>query len=464
MTREDREETIAAISTPPGAGAISIVRLSGEMTFEILAKLFKKSRPGKEPIDWKARSHRVIHGFITDPDTGESVDEVVVIPYKSPSSYTGEDLAEINCHGSPLITRQILDLAVAAGARLARPGEFTKRAFLNGKLDLTQAEAVLDLIQCKTEKQGRLSVSTLKGGLGERIRDIRARIIELSTRIIAGIDFPEEVGELPLDDVEQIASEARKELERLAATSRAGRFLRDGLRMAIVGKPNVGKSSLLNQLLRFDRAIVTDVPGTTRDSIEEILDINGVPVTLIDTAGIRATDDHVERIGIDRTRKAIEESDLALIVFDVSSGWHDDERSIADLSRGVPTLEVANKIDLVNGRNAEETMLETSICRVSISARTGEGVESLTREIERFAIRDDLVSEAGGSLNQRQGQLCKRAAEALLLVEQAVKDGLPQDCLATDLKIAIEALSEVCGDEITEELITEVFANFCIGK
>lgn len=461
------QDTIAAISTPPGTGAIAIVRLSGANAIAILEKILSSSPETFKPLRWESRSHEAIHGYIWNPDIGELVDEVVAIPYKGPVTYTGEDIVEINCHGSPLLAREILDLTMRLGARLSQPGEFTKRAFLAGRMDLTQAEAVLDLIQARTTRQSRMAVNVLKGQLGHTIKEIRGRLMELLSRLIAGIDFPEEVGELPLDDMKPIVDQAAADLERLRKTARSGRFLRDGLRLSIVGRPNAGKSSLLNQFLAFERAIVTEIPGTTRDSIEEPFDINGIPVVLIDTAGVRITDDTVEKIGIERTARAIDESDLVLLVCDITQGWGKEEQEVLKLMHGQPFLLILNKIDQgdeKNGFASEIEQNENCIDLSKISAKTGQGVDDLKAKIEKFVVQDNSYTEAGGSLNQRQDELCLRASESLDDLKQSIANGMPEDCLATDLKTAIQCLSEACGDEVTEELITEVFSRFCIGK
>jgi tRNA modification GTPase len=502
--RSINDDTICALSTAPGVGAIAIVRLSGPQAFSIVQKIFLPRLSGAKissssslspPAlgDWQPKSHQATIGYIVQEKLGpeiqkqvEPVDEVVLIPYKGPNSYTGEDMVEINCHGSPIVTREILNLALAHGARLAQAGEFTKRGFLAGRIDLTQAEAVLDLIHSKTERQSRLALSVLKGQLGEEIKAVRSKLMELLTRIVAGIDFPEEVGDLATDDIESITHDCMARLDQLAKTSRSGRYLREGLKLAIVGRPNAGKSSLLNQMLNFERAIVTDIPGTTRDSIEEPVDVNGIPVILIDTAGVRVTEDAVEKIGIARTSKAIEASDLVVFLLDLSQGVGEEEEVIAakliEFER--PYLVVKNKVDLKNkaesenqrnqqeAENAEVPMLKNLAeakppvqpQAIEISARYGNGLELLKAAIEEWALAGSPLQELGGSLNQRQGQLCLRALESLTFLRDSVKAGLPHDCLGTDLRQAVDALDEISGVAVTEEVITEVFANFCIGK
>jgi tRNA modification GTPase len=534
------DDTIAAISTPAGAGAIAIVRLSGPMAWQIAQKIFSVAgtTTGDDRVP-QFKSHAAIHGYIKNPSTRYVLDEVVLIPYQGPNSYTGEDLVEVDCHGSPYVTNALLDLCLAQGARLARPGEFTQRAYLNVRMDLTQAEAVLDLIHSKTERQVRQALSALSGEIGTRISDVRNDLMELLARVVAGIDFPEEVGDIALDDLSSIVDRALERLEVLARTVRSGRFLRQGVRLAIVGKPNAGKSSLLNQLLKFERAIVTDVPGTTRDSLEELLDLNGIPVILVDTAGIRKTDDHVEKIGIERTYKTIESADLALMVADVTTGWTQDDELIAKMLAGMPYILLANKLDLEPGFDlprylqaaspggareqgvaaaqpggagarggpneaalpgdlppawkksvapgsykssalvgsggnikSPDTARDTKIhepngnrlAAIAISAIEGIGLIDLTHVLEEWIFSDTRSLDAGASLNARQGELCSRAIKALHLVHETVANGMPQDCLATDLKTAVDCLSEICGEAVSEEIISNVFANFCIGK
>lgn len=473
-----QDDTIAAISTAPGVGAIAIVRLSGPEAFAIAQKIFfpRSFLENAQVQKWLPKSHLATIGYIRKPDSNQYVDEVVLIPYQGPNSYTGEDLVEINCHGSPIVTREILTLALESGARLAQKGEFTKRGFLSGRLDLTQAEAVLDLIHSKTERQSHLALSALKGQLGEEIKAVRARLLELTTRLVAGIDFPEEVGELDLSDIQTIVGESMARLQTLAKTARSGRYLREGLKLAIVGRPNAGKSSLLNALLNFERAIVTDVPGTTRDSIEEPVDVNGVPVILIDTAGMRDTEDAIEQIGIGRSKKAIDEAELVVFLIDGEKGAGVEEEVIAQKlsDSGRSFLPVINKCDLITTNSFQlnpgpllACALALGICAagpIHISARVGLGLEDLKRLIERFALSDLSLQELGGSLNQRQGQLCLKSLDCLEGLQAAAASGLPQDCLVTDLRGALDALDELSGEAVTEEVISQVFANFCIGK
>jgi tRNA modification GTPase len=476
-------DTIAAISTAAGVGAIAIVRLSGPQAFAIVQKIFqaRTKKGGSNDIsEWQPKSHQATIGLIVQPgEKSEAqvepvparfIDEVVLIPYKGPNSYTGEDMVEINCHGSPIVTREILNLCLSYGARLAEAGEFTKRSFLSGRIDLTQAEAVLDLIHSKTERQSGLALSVLKGHLGEEIKNVRSELMELLTRIVAGIDFPEEVGELATDDIEAITDNCIKRLDELARTARSGKYLRDGLKLAIVGRPNAGKSSLLNRMLNFERAIVTDIPGTTRDSIEEPVDINGIPVILIDTAGVRATDDAVEMIGIERTNSAIDEADLVVFMTDRTQAVGEEEKAIAAqlLKCQRPYLLVVNKSDLPDsggsGAELSASKLLVDNATIDISARYGQGVDALKQAIEKWALAGSQPQELGGSLNQRQGQLCLRALESLGYLKESVRGGLPHDCLGTDLRQAVDALDEISGVAVTEEVITEVFAKFCIGK
>jgi len=472
-------DTIAAISTAAGTGAIAIVRLSGPSAWAIAKEIFVVGNTKNAPT---LKSHHALHGYLRSAGNGQTlVDEVVLVPYQSPNSFTGEDLVEINCHGGQVVTNEVLCLCLSGGARLAAAGEFTQRAFLNGRIDLTQAEAVLDVIQAKTGLQSRLAISALKGDLGHKITDVRTRLVELLSRIVAGIDFPEEVGDMPLTDLEEILAGCMLDLQNLSKTARSGRYLRDGIKVAIAGKPNAGKSSLLNQLLQFDRAIVTDIAGTTRDSLEEELDVNGIPLILIDTAGIRSTHDQVEVLGIERTKQSIDKADLVLLVTDVVSGWNEDDVLVGELVKIRPHIILANKVDLssqfeFNGKGHDTASFgsadippayctnEACLAKIAISAKTGAGIGTLTDTIERWVFNDPAAKNCGGTLNQRQAELCQRALDSLILVQETAANMMPQDCLATDLKLAVDNLYEISGEKVSEEIISNVFARFCIGK
>lgn len=462
-------DTIAAISTAPGTGAISVLRLSGPDAEKISKKIFSTSpiKPQDkilpEPVQLK--SHSAKHGYIYDPSTMDSIDEVVLILFNGPHSYTGEDLVEISCHGGALIGHEILGLLLRLGARLSRRGEFTERAFLNGKMDLTQAESVQDLIQAKTSRQGRMALSALTGQLGQKISSVRYDLMELLSRIVAGLDFPEEIGDAPEPEIALVVKRGILILDQLSKTARAGKFLREGLKLALVGRPNAGKSSLLNQLLKYERAIVTEIPGTTRDSLEELLDLNGIPITLVDTAGIRKTDDPVEKIGIERSQRAIAEADLVILIQDLTSVWSEAEEQIIALIADKDFLLVKNKIDICQQNKTSVTNHLPSNCigQITISAKTGEHLDELCSQIESWVYKDGTIKDEP-SLNARQSALCLKACQSLSLVDKTLDEGMPQDCLASDLKIAIDNLSEISGFAVSEEIITQVFATFCIGK
>ena len=454
----DFDQTIAAISTPSGIGALAIVRLSGLKAFDIVQTIFRSSLHSTDAL----KSHHARHGHIQIPESNEIVDEVMVIPYAKPNSYTGEDVVEISCHGNPLIARRILSLCLNNGARLAKPGEFTQRAFLAGKLDLTQAEAVLDLIQAKTTRGSLAALSTLQGDLGRQIKLIREDLKGLLSTIVASIDFPDEVDQVAENSIISIVEQNLMRLKDLASTAASGKYLRDGLKLAIVGRPNAGKSSLLNSLLKVERAIVTDIPGTTRDSLEEDFEINGIPITLVDTAGMRSTEDIVEKIGIERTKKVLCDSQLVLLVADLTCGWEEEERKIVEAIGDRPWFLLWNKIDLKPNKNLPDTKQALSVCR--LSAKTGQGIDQLAKKIEDWVFQQGKLEDSGASLNTRQAALCNQAVEALQLVKKTLDNGLPQDCLTTDLKLALDSLSEISGVAVSEEVISSVFANFCLGK
>ena len=469
----DFDQTIVAISTAPGVGAIAIVRLSGPKALSITSSIFRSS--GQAITKAEFVSHEARHGFVFDNQTAQQIDEVIVTTFANPHSYTGEDVAEISCHGNPVLASRILNLCIKQGARLAQPGEFTRRAFLSGKLDLTQAEAVLDLIQAKTTRGSQAALSALRGDLGRQIELVRNELKQLLTSIVASIDFPDEVEQLDPAQIESVIEQSLIRLQELFNTSRCGKYLREGLKLAIVGRPNAGKSSLLNCLLKVDRAIVTDIPGTTRDTLEEQLEINGIPITLVDTAGMRSTNDLIEKMGIERTKQALGDSHLVLLVADLTHGWQKEEEDILAAIQGTPWLVLWNKADLtankkqtapsVKGKTSRgEERSDKPVASLNISAKTGEGINYLTKTIEEWVFTESKPQESAASLNTRQAVLCQNAIGALLHVKTAVVDGLPHDCLTTDLKAALDSLSEISGFSVSEEVITSVFANFCLGK
>jgi tRNA modification GTPase len=442
-------DTIAAISTPLGEGGIGIVRLSGAEALSIARAVF----PGK------LSDRRLSYGHIIDPQTGERVDEVLVSYMAAPHTYTREDVVEINCHGGPLPLQCILQLALRRGARLAQPGEFTLRAFLNGRIDLAQAESVLDVVRSRTEASLRLAVQDLNGRLSSSIRDLRAQLLSALAYLTARIDFPED--EVPSQDVAHPLNEALRTLRELIATADAGMVYRFGVKTAIVGRPNVGKSSLLNRLLREDRSIVTPVPGTTRDTIEEVANLGGVPFVLVDTAGIIRSKDLVESLGVERSRRAVEQADLVLVMIDVSQPITDADRDIVALTGNEATLVVANKSDLPHQANPGELGREA----VYTSALSGEGLGHLEEKMVELALGGKIVvSDAPMVNNPRHKDALERAAESLYQALQDLDAGMPDDFVTIHLTTSLSALGEITGETVREDLLETIFANFCIGK
>ncbi|ABQ46677.1 tRNA modification GTPase trmE [Thermotoga petrophila RKU-1] len=449
-------DTIVAVATPPGKGAIAILRLSGPDSWKIVQKHL---RTRSEIVPRKA-----IHGWIHE--NGEDVDEVVVIFYKSPKSYTGEDMVEVMCHGGPLVVKKLLDLFLKSGARMAEPGEFTKRAFLNGKMDLTSAEAVRDLIEAKSETSLKLSLRNLKGGLKDFVESLRRELIEVLAEIRVELDYPDEIetntGEV-VTRLERIKEKLTKELKK----ADAGILLNRGFRMVIVGKPNVGKSTLLNRLLNEDRAIVTDIPGTTRDVISEEIVIRGILFRIVDTAGVRSeTNDLVERLGIERTLQEIEKADIVLFVLDASSPLDEEDRKILERIKNKRYLVVINKVDVVEKINEEEikNKLGTDRHMVKISALKGEGLEKLEEAIYRET--QEIFERGSDSLitNLRQKQLLENVKGHLEDAIKSLKEGMPVDMASIDLERALSLLDEVTGRSFREDLLDTIFSNFCVGK
>ena len=456
-------DTIAAIATAvaPGQGSVAIVRLSGPQAEAIGRRLFVA--PGQQ--EWA--SHRVLYGHVVDPNSGERLDEALLLLMRAPRSFTREDVVELHSHGGLVAVRRVLAAVLAAGARLAGPGEFSQRAFLNGRLDLTRAEAIAEMIGARGQRAAQLAMAGLEGGLQRRINALRERLLDQLAELEARLDFEEDLPPLQPEAVIAALSEVRKELEALVREADQGQRLREGLRVAIVGRPNVGKSTLLNRLSRQDRAIVTDLPGTTRDLLESELVLEGVPLTLVDTAGIHATDDPVERLGIGRSQGALAAADAVLLVFDVASGWGPADQRVRDLvPDGVPLLLVGNQCDrcgleagVVEGGGVEAG----APAQVLISALNGAG----EAELGQLLLQCCGASASEGlqvALNDRQRQLAARSATSLQCSLEAAADGLPWDFWTIDLAAAASTLGEITGETVTEAVLDRVFSRFCIGK
>lgn len=448
-------DTIAAISTPLGEGAIAIVRLSGSDALSIAKKVFQ----GKD-LD-KVASHTINYGHIFDKD--RLVDEVMLSVMKAPKTFTREDLVEINTHGGIAVTQEILQLLLRSGARLAEPGEFTKRAFLNGRIDLAQAESVMDLIRAKTDQAANIAVKQLDGSLSNLINNIRQEILESLAQVEVNIDYPE------YDDVETMTSQMLLEktahfeqlLETLLATAKRGKILREGLRTAIIGRPNVGKSSLLNQLLREEKAIVTDIAGTTRDVITEFANIGGVPLELIDTAGIRETEDVVEKIGVERSQKALEEADLVLLVLDASSPLTPKDLELLELSSATNRIILLNKTDLPEKIELEKLPEDF----IRISALKNENLDVVEKQIRALFFSGEIEAKDATTLsNARHIGLVEQALDALKEANRGLAMGLPVDLIQVDITRCWQLLGEITGEAAPDELITQLFSQFCLGK
>jgi len=447
------DDTIAAVATAiaPGEGSVAIVRVSGPEAEAIGQRLF--SAPGDQL--WE--SHRVLYGYVCDPANGERVDEALLLLMRAPRSFTRETVVEFHCHGGLISVQRVLELVLASGARRALPGEFSQRAFLNGRLDLTRAEAISELVTARSRRAAQLAMAGLDGGLQVRIGALRERLLDQLAELEARVDFEDDLPPLDGGAVALELQAVRTDLEQLVADGERGQLLREGLRVAIVGRPNVGKSSLLNRLSCSERAIVTDLPGTTRDLVESELVLQGVPLTLLDTAGIRATTDRVEQIGIERSRSALQAADAVLLLFDLSAGWCDDDAALGELvPKGVPVLVVGNKADQLTGAPA----VQADVC---ISALTGAGETELVHQLlARCGHSDPQGVQL--ALNRRQQDLAAAAAASLSASLEAASQQLPWDFWTIDLRAAVRALGEITGEEVSEAVLDRVFSRFCIGK
>ena len=459
------DDTIAAISTPIGEGGIGIVRISGTQAPAIMRHLFSPGVQQRLSVgDCSFEPYHLHYGHIIDPATGEVVDEVLAVHMPAPRTYTRQDLVEIDAHGGIVAVRRILALCLEHGARLAEPGEFTLRAFLNGRIDLAQAEAVLDVVRAKTDRALQTAVGQLAGRLSERVRSVRALLLDALAHIEAGLDLMAD--ELPNRDVAADLHHAAVQLQDLLASADRGIIYRQGVRAAIVGRPNVGKSSLLNCLLRTSRAIVTDIPGTTRDTLEETLNLDGVPVVLVDTAGIAATtDDPIERLGIERSRRALDQADLALLVLDASEPLTEADRAIAALIGAKPAIEVLNKTDLIRPGEGRKLGAAFSAQAISLSALTGQGIEALEEAIVATVLSGQVAaSDLPVVSNPRHKERLSRALEHVGAALAAAQAGLTADLVAIDLAAAVHVLGQVTGQTTSDDLLENIFGSFCIGK
>jgi len=442
-----------ATAVAPGQGSVAIVRISGPRALAIGRTLF--AAPGRQ--QWE--SHRVLYGHVVDPASGERVDEALLLLMQAPRSFTREDVVELHCHGGLVAVRRVLELVLAAGARRALPGEFSQRAFLNGRLDLTRAEAIGEMVSARSRRAAQLAMAGIDGGLQRRLTALRGRLLDQLAELEARVDFEEDLPPLDGGAVAAELAAVRSALEQLVAEARQGELLREGLRVAIVGRPNVGKSSLLNRLSRRERAIVTDLPGTTRDLLESELVLDGVPLTLLDTAGIRPTSDRVEQLGIARSREALAAADAVLLLFDLAAGWTaDDEDLRQQVPAGVPLLVVGNKADAAGMPAALPPPAD-----LSLSALSGEGLAALEAALLRCCGAGPLEG-LQVALNQRQRDLAAAAAASLERALAAADQQLPWDFWTIDLRAAVRALGEITGEEVSEAVLDRVFARFCIGK
>ncbi|PYI52697.1 tRNA uridine-5-carboxymethylaminomethyl(34) synthesis GTPase MnmE [Paenibacillus flagellatus] len=455
-------DTIAAISTPAGEGGIAVIRISGPDSVGIADRIFSyKGKLSDEP------THTVHYGHITHPSTGERIEEVLVTVMLAPRSFTTEDVVEISCHGGIISVKKVLDLVLEQGIRLAEPGEFTKRAFLNGRIDLAQAEAVIDLIRAKSDRAFKIALKQVEGSLSKQVKQLRHRLVELMAHIEVNIDYPEhDVEELTNAYIRDKCSAAIDELEKLLVTAEQGKILREGIVTAIVGRPNVGKSSLLNALAQDNKAIVTDIPGTTRDVIEEYVNLNGIPLKLLDTAGLRETEDVVERIGVERSRTALTDADLIVLVLNWNEPLHEDEKRLIEDVRDRQTVVVLNKTDLPQRTDVsyiERRFPAERIVRMSVKEQ--EGIETLGRAIGELFFGGQLeTNDMTYVSNVRHIHLLKRAKSALEEAYRAADERVPIDMIQIDIRSSWEHLGELVGDAVGESLIDQIFSQFCLGK
>ncbi|PKM51177.1 MAG: tRNA uridine-5-carboxymethylaminomethyl(34) synthesis GTPase MnmE [Firmicutes bacterium HGW-Firmicutes-7] len=458
-------DTIAAVATPISPAGIGIIRISGEEAINLVDNIFLSKKKGKKLKN--VLSHTLNYGYIIDSKNNQAVDEVLVSVMKAPNSFTTENVVEINAHGGIVVVQKILRLVLDQGARLAEPGEFTKRAFLNGRIDLSQAEAVIDVINAKTEMALDASVNQLKGAVSNKLNTIKSHLLQLIAHIEASIDYPEyDLQELNDDSIYKQVNNIKKLIESLLDTYDDGRLIKEGIKTVIIGKPNVGKSSLLNTLLREQRAIVTNIPGTTRDVLEEYMQIHGIPLRLIDTAGIRETEDIVEKIGVEKSLEKIVEADLVLLMLDASEHLSEEDFNILELIKEKKTIVILNKSDLekkINIKQLEEYINDKEI--IYMSVKNLDGMNQLEERIkDMFMVGNINMNENVYITSVRHKNALNKAIKSTDQVLEALASNMPVDLLAIDLTNIYEAIGEITGDSVKEDLIHQIFSQFCLGK
>jgi len=456
--------TIAAISTAPGIGGIGIVRMSGDDCFEILDKIFKAKKP--EKID-DIKGYSIKYGNIIDPKTNKNIDEVLVSYFKTPKSYTTENMCEISSHGGIVVVKNILEVCLKNGAKLAEPGEFTKLAFLNGRIDLSQVESIIDIINAKTDKELKASMNQLEGNLSKQIKEIKKQILDLLVDIEASIDYPEyDIEEVTEDRAKKGLQKIEEEINKLYRTFEDGKIIKEGIKVAIIGRPNSGKSSLLNSILNEDRAIVTEIEGTTRDTIEEFVSIKGIPFKIIDTAGIRDADNEVEIIGINKSKKVAEDSDLIIAMFDNSKLLNKEDKEILEFIKERKAIILLNKIDLKesNLENLEEVK-QTNKKVLKISLASESNLSDLYNELDKMFGLEEIMPENGVLVtNIRHKKLIEEALNHLQEAKRALENNMPVDIISINLKEVLQDLGKITGENVSEDVIKEIFSKFCLGK
>ena len=456
------EKTIVAISTASGNGGIGIIRLSGRQTFNVIDKIFIPKNKSKE-----IKGYTIKYGNIINPNNNEIIDEVLVSYFVAPKSYTTENMCEINSHGGAVVEKRILELCLQNGAELAEPGEFTKRAFLNGRIDLSQAEGIIDLINSKTEMEAKESINQLEGNLSKKIKEIEKRMLDITVNIEVTIDYPEyDVEEVTNNEALESLKDIHILLRDLENSFNKGKIIKDGIKTVIIGKPNAGKSSLLNTMLKEDRAIVSDIAGTTRDTIEEYLNIDGIPLKLIDTAGIRDTDNTIEKIGVEKSKKLVNDADLVIAIFDISTNFDDDDRKIMNLIKDKKAIILLNKVDILKeNKSNEEEIKELNKPIIKISAKEEIGLDLLYNEIKKMFELNEISSNNEILItNERHKNQIIKADKHILEGIETIEKHLPVDIISIYINQAMEDLGEITGENVSENIINEIFAKFCLGK